>query len=179
MEIQKIFTLYLQKADQTLSLGFNYFCLILDLSSPQSKPQSTSLIIFNGFVEKINIQFKNLRAGRRLWDLLCGKLAFIHPESYPRIAMVTFCNKNRRELCQQNQQQICFLPFVFHLSDGKFRGSQSSIWHFIRVHKLCSQSDLLDYKSLGVTSASCIINEMAYLQRWHSYINCEKLWLKG
>jgi len=37
------------------------------------------------------------------------------------------------------------------------------------------QSDLLDYKRLEATSASCIINEMAYLQRGHSYINCEQL----
>lgn len=91
---------------------FNYFCLLLDLSSPQSRPQSTSFIIFNGCVRKINTQFKSLGAGRRLWDLLCGKLAFIHPESYPKIAMVTFCNNNTKEVSSVSKFAFCLLFFI-------------------------------------------------------------------
>jgi len=101
---------------------------VLDLKWPQFRPQDASVIIFNGFVQKLNIQFKYLGTGRKFWDFLCDKLAFIHPKSYPRIAMVTFCNNNMEEWSSVSRITSRFtFCLLFFMSDGRFRGSPSSV----------------------------------------------------
>lgn len=117
---------------------FSYFCLLLELNKPQVGPQCACAAILN--YSRAKYQYRSLGC--------CGIPSVItwllFTLTHTKRA-ITFCNQNKlwwEELGSVSRTtgwfNFCFV--LFYLSDAGFRGSQSCMWHFVRIHKLCSQS---------------------------------------
>lgn len=145
---------------------FSYFCLMLEQNKPQVGLQCAAILNYS----RAKQQYRSL--GRCGIPSLVSWLLFTL--THTRRAMITFCKQNKLwwvELgfVSRTMGWFNFRFILFYLSDARFRRSQTCMWHFVRIHKLCSQS--CEVTKAGNNKCFLHYKWNAYLQRWHSYIN--------